>query len=152
MRTRVSTPFRSTIIVEPDGAHTRKQPTRNLLREEVLEGGHVGARTKGLLGQATQYALKHWLRLLEDGRLRLDNNGAENAIRPSTVGRENWLISQSTRGAVASTLLYSLVETWKANGLEPGAYLRHIFEHLPTAGELEDLEARLPWNVTLSMP
>ena len=142
----------------PDEVCERRQEHAGPVLEKFrrwLESRHGRTPPKGLLGQAIAYTLKQWPRLvvyLEDGRLRLDNNGAENAIRPFTVGRKNWLFSQSMRGAEASALLYSLVETSKANGLEPWAYLRHIFERLPTATELEDLEALLPWNVTLSTP
>jgi len=78
---------------------------------------------KGLLGKAIQYTLNHWdrlIRYLEDGRLRPDNNLAENAIRPFVVGRKNWLFSGSPNGAKASSSLYSLIETAKANGLKPG--------------------------------
>lgn len=106
---------------------------------------------KGLLGKAVSYALKQWDRLvgyLEDGRLAPDNNSAENAIRPFVVGRKNWLFSGTPEGAEASALLYSLIETAKANRLEPYAYLRHIFEKLPAASSFEDFEALLPWNMT----
>jgi len=104
---------------------------------------------KGLLGKAILYTLKQWDRLvgyLEDGRLSPDNNFAENSIRPFVVGRKNWLFSGTPEGAEASALLYSLIETAKANGLEPYGYLRHIFEKLPHAKTLEDYEALLPWN------
>ena len=70
---------------------------------------------------------------LDDGRLKIDNNGAENAIRPFVVGRKNWLFSASVKGVKASANLYSLIETAKANGLEPYAYLRHLFTELPKA-------------------
>jgi len=106
---------------------------------------------KGLLGKAVSYALKQWDRLvgyLEDGRLAPDNNSAENAIRPFVVGRKNWLFSGTPEGAEASALLYSLIETAKANRLEPYAYLRHIFEKLPAASSLKDFEDLLPWNMT----
>jgi transposase len=106
---------------------------------------------KGLLGKAVSYTLKQWDRLIgyiEDGRLAPDNNGAENSIRPFVIGRKNWLFSGTPVGAEASALLYSLIETAKANRLEPYAYLRYIFEKLPTATSLEDFEALLPWNVT----
>ena len=106
---------------------------------------------KGLLGKAVSYALKQWDRLvgyLEDGRLAPDNNSAENAIRPFVVGRKNWLFSGTPEGAEASALLYSLIETAKANRLEPYAYLRHIFEKLPAASSLKDFETLLPWNMT----
>lgn len=107
---------------------------------------------KGLLGKAVSYTLNQWERLigyLEDGRLQIDNNLTENAIRPFVVGRKNWLFSGTPEGAEASALLFSLIETAKANGLEPYAYLRHIFEQLPFASTLEDYEALLPWNVSL---
>ncbi len=73
---------------------------------------------------------------------------AENSIRPFVIGRKNWLFSGTPEGADASALLYSLIETAKANNLEPYAYLRYIFEMLPTASSLEDYEALLPWKVT----
>ena len=87
---------------------------------------------------------------LEDGRLSLDNNGAENSIRPFVIGRKNWLFSGTPEGAQASAVLYSLIETAKVNKLEPYSYLRYIFEKLPTAATLEDFEALLPWNFTQS--
>jgi len=102
---------------------------------------------KSLLGKAIGYALKQWNRLvvyLEDGRLRPDNNLAENAIRPFAVGRKNWLFSGHPRGADASATLYSLLETAKANGLEPYRYLRYLFELLPTAISDVQRKALLP--------
>ena len=84
---------------------------------------------------------------LEDGHLALDNNAAENAIRPFVVGRKAWLFSGSPRGAEASAALYSLVETAKANGLEPWAYLNYLFERLPVATTPEAIEALLPFNL-----
>jgi transposase len=107
---------------------------------------------KGLLGKAVSYALNQWHRLegyIEDGNLTIDNNLAENSIRPFVIGRKNWLFSGTPEGAEASALLYSLIETAKANKLEPYAYLRHIFDRLPLASSLEDYEALLPWNVNL---
>ena len=91
------------------------------------------------------------VRYIEDGRLEIDNNGAENAIRPFVVGRKNWLFSETVKGAKASANLYSLIETAKANGLEPFAYLRHVFEWIPAAQTLEDFEALLPWRLTRDM-
>ena len=91
-----------------------------------------------------------WDRLvgyIESGILSPDNNGVENAIRPFVVGRKNWLFSGTPAGAAASATLYSLVETAKANDLEPYSYLRHIFEKLPTATTLEDFQELLPWRL-----
>jgi len=87
------------------------------------------------------------IRYLDDGRLDIDNNGAENAIRPFVLGRNNWLFSASVKGVKASANLYSLVETAKANGLEPYAYLRHLFTELPKAETVEAIEALLPGNL-----
>jgi len=84
---------------------------------------------RGLLGKAMDYTLKRWETLmgyLQDGRLRPDNNIAENAIRPFVVGRKNRLFSNHPRGAEASTAIYSLIETAKANKLVPYSYLRHL--------------------------
>lgn len=106
---------------------------------------------KGLLGKAIAYTLNQWKRLAgytKDGCLTIDNNMAENSIRPFVIGRKNWLFSGTPKGAEASALLYSLIETAKMNKLEPYAYLRHIFDKLPLASSLEDYEALLPWNLT----
>jgi transposase len=105
---------------------------------------------KGLLGQAIRYTLTNWPKLiiyLEDGRLRPDNNLVENAIRPFVVGRKNWLFAGSPDGARASATFFTLIETAKANGLEPYAYLRHIFEKLPLAQTEQDLKELLPQNI-----
>ncbi len=98
-------------------------------------------------GKALNYLHNEWdklIRYLDDGRLEIDNNAAENAIRPFVLGRKNWLFSASVKGVKASTNLYSLIETAKANGLEPYAYLRQVFTELPKATSLEDIEALLP--------
>jgi hypothetical protein len=105
---------------------------------------------KGLLGRAISYTLSNWEKLivyLEDGRLRPDNNLVENAIRPFVVGRKNWLFAGSPDGARASAGFFSLIETAKANGLEPYGYLRHIFEKLPLAQTDQDLKDLLPQHI-----
>jgi transposase len=119
--------------------------------EKWLSKNKLLTPPKGLLGKAIAYTLNQWHRLvgyIEDGRLSIDNNMAENSIRPFVIGRKNWLFSGTPEGAEASALLYSLIETAKANNLEPYAYLRYIFDKLPTASLLEDYEALLPWNIT----
>lgn len=101
------------------------------------------------LGKAVNYLASNWSRLeryIEAGYLPIDNNRAENAIRPFVIGRKNWLFSDTPRGATASAQLYSLVETAKANGQEPYAWLRHVLDHQPFARSVEDFEALLPWN------
>lgn len=103
---------------------------------------------KTLLGKAVHYLAHQWPRLaryVDDGRWPIDNNPAENAIRPFVIGRKNWLFSASPKGADASANLYSLIETAKANGLEPHAYLNRVFTDLPNAQTVEEIEALLPW-------
>ncbi|SFL41369.1 IS66 family transposase, partial [Azotobacter beijerinckii] len=107
------------------------------------------------LGKAVNYLASNWSRLVryaEAGYLPVDNNAAERAIRPFVIGRKNWLFSDTPKGATASAHLYSLVETAKANGQEPYAWLRHVLERLPTAQGAEDYEALLPWNCTPTAP
>ena len=102
------------------------------------------------MGKAVSYTLGQWDRLaryIEDGRLRPDNNLAENAIRPFVVGRKNWLFSGHPRGAKASAALYSLIETAKANKLEPYSYLRYLFDKLPLARSCDDYKNLLPNRV-----
>lgn len=86
------------------------------------------------------------VRYVEGGHLPIDNNRAENAIRPFVIGRKNWLFRDTPKGATASAQIYSLIETAKANEQEPYAWLRYILERLPTARNVEDYEALLPWN------
>ena len=104
---------------------------------------------KSVYGRALAYANNEWvylIRYIEHGALRPDNNLAENAIRPFVIGRKNWLFSDTEKGAQASAALYSLVETAKANGLEPYAYMRDVIEKIPTAQSLEDFEKLLPYR------
>jgi transposase len=99
------------------------------------------------LGKANNYAHKQWPKLIvyvEDGRLRIDNNLTENAIRPFVIGRKNWLFCDTVAGANASANLYSLIETAKANDIEPYAYLRTVFTALPQATSVDEIEALLP--------
>ena len=85
----------------------------------------------------------------DHGDVPISNNLAENAIRPFTVGRKNWLFCDSTKGAEASAVVYSLVETAKANGIDPYDYLLLVLTLLPYLGNNpshEDLEALMPWH------
>ena len=76
----------------------------------------------------------------------IDTNLAENAIRPFALGRRNWLFADTVSGAQASAHLYSLVQTARANELEPYAYLRRLFAELPAAQTVEQIEALLPFR------
>jgi transposase len=123
-------------------------PLLNSLHEWV---SRIQAETlpSGKLGEALSYLLTQWpklIRYVEDGRLAIDTNLAENAIRPFALGRRNWLFADTVKGAKASAALYSLVSTARANGLEPYAYLRRLFAELPKAKTVEQIEALLPFN------
>lgn len=87
------------------------------------------------------------MRYLDDGRLEVSNVLCENAIRPFVIGRKNWLFCDTPAGAHTSAKLYGLIEKAKAASIEPYAYLKDIFEKLPQATTLADLEALLPWAV-----
>ncbi|MDP6881571.1 MAG: transposase, partial [Alteromonas macleodii] len=83
---------------------------------------------KTKLGEAIQYCLNQWEKLARytlDGLLNIDNNRAEHAIKPFLIGRKNWLFSQTSTGANASAVLYSIIETAKANDL-------NVFEYVMT--------------------
>jgi len=86
---------------------------------------------------------------LKDGNCSISNNLAENSIRPFTIGRKNWLFSGSPKGAAASAAVYSMIETAKANGLNPYKYLHFILSELPGVQfgqNPEFLEEYLPWS------
>ncbi len=102
------------------------------------------------LGKAMHYMDKQWDKLTvytTDGRLHIDNNQCENAIRPFVIGRKNHLFSDTVSGAKSSANLYSLIETAKANGLEPYNYLKTVFTELPKATCVEQIEALLPFKL-----
>ncbi len=105
---------------------------------------------KSALGAALSYMNNYWdklTRYTEAGDLPVDNNRCENAIRPFVVGRKAWLFSDTPAGANASAIIYSMVETAKANGLDPYAWLRRVMRDLPSARTVEEVETLLPWNL-----
>ncbi len=121
-------------------------PVLNALHD-WLEQNQPLVPNQSALGKAMGYLHKQWPQLnvyMTDGRLRIDNNLTENAIRLFVIGRKNFLFCDSVAGANASANLYSLIETAKANGLEPYAYLKTVFTELPNAGTVDDIEALLP--------
>ena len=100
---------------------TRSQAIIEDIRAWLLEK-HPKVAPKSKLGEAIGYTLKYWLGLtlfLEQPELPLDNNAAENSIRPVALGKKNWLFSDTPKGAHATAALFSLVESAKVNGLNP---------------------------------
>ena len=114
---------------------------------EWLEKTQPITPPQGLLGIAINYALRNWTKLtvyIEDGHLSPDNNTAENAIRPFVLGRKNWLFAGAPNGADAGAAFFSLIETAKANRLEPYSYLRCLFERLPLVKDQNEYRNLLP--------
>jgi transposase len=140
--------------LSPEARHQLRQERSLPILAELrtwLDENRKQVLPSGKLGEAIAYLDKYWPRLVrycEDGRLPIDNNPAENAIRPFVIGRKNWLFSATPKGAHASAAIYSLIETTRANGLEPYHYLRHVLKELPKAQSVEDYERLLPWNLT----
>lgn len=109
---------------------------------------------KSAFGKAVTYCLNQWDKLqgyLLDGRLEIDNNRAERAIKPFVIGRKNWLFSNTPRGAKTSAILYSIVETAKENGLKPFNYITYLLERMPSLdlGEPGVLDSLMPWSESL---
>ena len=106
---------------------------------------------KSILGKAIHYAMeqKPYLETYyNDGRLEISNNRAERAIKPFVIGRKNWLFSCTPKGAKASAVIYSILETAKQNGLKPYDYLKYIFETMPSIQQ-KNYHTLLPWSASL---
>jgi len=99
------------------------------------------------MGQAISYALNQWptlVRFLDHGKVEIDNNLVENAIRPTAVGKKNWLFFGSEEAGQRSAVIYTLIENCRRHGVEPYTYLKDVLERLPTttnqeAGQLTPL-------------
>ena len=130
-------------------AERKIQAKKQLARIELwLDEQSQAVAPKSSLGKAIAYAKGQFARasrFTEHFLLTPDNNLVENSIRPFVVGRKNWLFSDTPRGAHASAGLYSLIETAKANGLEPYAYLCRLFNELPLAKDEAALRQLLPY-------
>lgn len=118
----------------------------NIKKKQVLP--------KSSLGKAINYCLKQWPKLeafMLDGRIELSNNRAERAIKPFVIGRKNFLFSKSPKGANASAVTYSIIETAKANNLNAFYYLNYLFEKLPNIDieNIDELDQLLPWSSSI---
>ncbi len=134
-----------------DKYQLRQEKAKPLLEQfyKWLEKSNVPP--KSAIGKAIQYCKNLWhklVRYIEDGNLSIDNNRAERAVKPFVIGRKNWLFSNTANGARASAMLYSMIETAKANGLIPFDYIAHCLEQLSL--NPNDIDSLLPWNVKLS--
>ena len=115
-----------------------------------LEGQQGKVLDSSKLGEAIKYTLGQWpllVHYLDHIELTPDNNAAERGIRPFVMGRKNWNISGSPVGAKSSCQLYTLIETAKANKLNPYQYLKIIFEQAAEMSPFDDWSKPLPWNL-----
>jgi hypothetical protein len=133
----------------------RQRESRSVLEqiEELLLRQLNAVLPQSAFGKALNYLQGQWPKLtryIESGTWPISNNPCENAIRPFTVGRKNWLFYDTVTGANAAANLYSLIETCKANSVEPYGYLVDLFKALPLANGADDYEALLPWRLTTS--
>ncbi|PAV02654.1 hypothetical protein CBG25_09575, partial [Arsenophonus sp. ENCA] len=139
--------------LSPEEIYRRRQSEARPLMEEFEAWlSKTKVLPKGYLGKAIGYCQKQWpklMRYLEDGRLSIDNNRAERAIKPFVIGRKNWLFANTESGAHASALLYSLVESARINGLNPYDYLLALLTALKYPDDDIDWNALLPWKITL---
>jgi transposase len=135
-------------------AEVRQERAKPLLESfsQWLNEQHAKALPKSPIGQAIGYALSNWAalcRYTEDGDLAIDNNLSERTLRPQAIGRKNWLFAGSDHGARTAAVLFTMIASAKANGVDPYAYLRDLYAHLPilvAAGPIAeaDLTALLP--------
>ena len=134
-----------------------KRRLRQAVSLPLLEDLHAWLKARSVTvlkgsktAQAINYALNQWDTLTvycNYGFVNISNAAAENAIRPFAVGRRAWLFADTSRGAQASATCYSLIETAKANDLEPSAYIGYVLNRIASATTVEQIEALLPWNV-----
>jgi transposase len=151
---------RNLVKATPEERYTIRQEQSRLILDAYLAWiKQQRSRTlpKSKLGEAITYSLNQWEKLtafLKDGRLEIDNNRSERAIKPFVIGRKNWLFANTPRGAKASATIYSVIETAKENGLNPFKYLQYLFEQLPQLAEPKHpdaLDQLLPWSPSLPL-
>lgn len=109
---------------------------------------------KSELAVSIRYALARWealTRFIDDGRVEIDNNAAERALRCVAVGRRNYLFAGSDAGGERAAAIYSLIGTAKLNGIDPEAYLRYVITHI-SEHRINKVAELLPWNVAAKLP
>lgn len=144
-----------------DASNKERYEKRLELSQPILDDFHIWLKRqrqlvlpKSAFGKAINYCLNQWDALntfLLDGRLEIHNNRAERSIKPLVIGRKNWIFSNTPRGANASAIIYSIIETAKENGLKPYNYLVYLFEQLPNIDtrDIAAVDSLLPWSDAL---
>ena len=130
-----------------DQGHARTLAALKKLAERLRERGQVLPRSD--LGKACTYLLNQWAPLtahLQHGETRLDNNLVENAIRPSAIGKKNWLFIGHPDAGQRSAIIYSIVVSCQLHGKDPHAYMKDVLTRLPAMSNQDDLTPLLPVN------
>jgi hypothetical protein len=138
-------PAREVQVEQPSGGGTEGQ----------IEEERIVDRGKSALAKAIRYATSRWTELtryLEDGRLEIDNNIAERAMRTIAVGRRNWLFAGSDAGGGTAAAFYTLIESVKLNGHNPRVWLTRVLETIGRDQALTGYDALLPWVMTPEHP
>ena len=137
-------------LSSPERHAKRQKLSKPVLEEFFAWQEELNAVPKTALGVAVRYTLsqrKYLERYLMDGRLEISNNRAERSIKPFVIGRKNFLFANTPRGAKASAIMFSLIETAKENRLNPFVYLSYVFKNAPNwdiRNNLDALERLLP--------
>lgn len=126
----------------------RSKPLVEALRE-VLDAAlrHLSPRSD--MAKAIAYGTKRWpalARFLGDGRLEIDNNIAERALRGVAVGRRNWLFAGSRAGGERAAAIYTVIQTCKANGVDPQAYIADVIARVAGDWPASRWDELMPWN------
>jgi len=140
--------------LEPDKRKERRQAASKDLVEKLFASwkkSYPLLPKKSTTAQAIAYAQNNQaalMRFLDNGKIEIDNNAAERAMRPIALGRKNWLFAGSDDGGHTTAAIYTIVETAKLNDINPWKYLRHVLSNVQdhNSGKIAEL---LPWNVKL---
>jgi hypothetical protein len=129
---------------------TRAKPLLESMRQ-WLQHTFAKLSRKSAVASAISYSLGRWaalLRYCDDGRLEIDNNAAERALRAIAIGRKNYLFAGADCGGERAAALYSLIGSAKLNGIDPEAYLRHVLSRIADH-PINRIDELLPWNISL---
>ncbi|WP_413716360.1 IS66 family transposase [Sphingomonas sp. R1] len=136
----------------PDIRHRARQERSKPLVEalrEVLDTALRRLSSKSDMAKAIAYGTKRWAalsRFLDDGRLEIDNNIAERALRGVAIGRRNWLFAGSRVGGERAAAIYTVIQTCKANGVDPQAYIADVIAKIASDWPASRWDELLPWN------
>ena len=136
----------------PDIRHRARQERSKPLVEalrEVLDTALRRLSPKSDMAKAILYGTKRWpalSRFLDDGRLEIDNNIAERALRGVAIGRRNWLFAGSRVGGERAAAIYTVIQTCKANGVDPQAYVADVIAKIASDWPASRWDELLPWN------